>query len=105
MPFLYLKTKGWKTGRLHEIEIWYVEHQGAYYVVSELRERSHWVQNIRHGANVAFRVGATRFEGVGRVVKVENELELTRNVARLMKESYDWSDGLIVELRPKAGAP
>jgi hypothetical protein len=37
--FLYLTTIGWKTGNPHEIEIWFVAHDGRYYVVSELHER------------------------------------------------------------------
>ncbi|PJF41044.1 MAG: hypothetical protein CUN55_12050 [Phototrophicales bacterium] len=45
-PFLYLTTIGWKTQNPHEIEIWFVYHEGCFYLISEKREKSHWVQNL-----------------------------------------------------------
>jgi F420H(2)-dependent quinone reductase len=44
--FLYLSTKGWRTGRQHKIEIWFVSYADKYYVVAERKEKAHWVQNI-----------------------------------------------------------
>ncbi|MBI3116090.1 MAG: nitroreductase family deazaflavin-dependent oxidoreductase [Thaumarchaeota archaeon] len=61
--FLYLTTRGWKSGNSHKIEIWFVEHEGSYYIVSDMREHSHWVQNIRHDSSVTFRVGKKTFTG------------------------------------------
>ncbi len=98
--FLYLTTTGWKTGSPHEIEIWFVTHNGRYYIVSELRERSHWVQNIRHTPTVTFRVGEMTFHGTGRIVEPEAEPELAAVVSALMDAKYEWSDGLMVELIP-----
>jgi hypothetical protein len=46
--FLYVTTKGWKTGKQHGIEIWFVQYNKRYYIMSELLERAHWVQNIIH---------------------------------------------------------
>ena len=54
--FLYLTTKGWKTGRQHRIEIWFVSYAGKYYVISERKEKAHWVQNIVHNSGVIFRM-------------------------------------------------
>jgi hypothetical protein len=45
---LYLTTTGWRTGWKHEIEIWFVQHNGKYYLISEDGYYSHWVQNIEH---------------------------------------------------------
>jgi hypothetical protein len=42
--------------------------------------------------------------GLGRVVDVDDEPELARNVTELMEAKYQWSDGLIVELRPEPGS-
>jgi hypothetical protein len=39
--FLYLTTKGWRTGIQHEIEIWFVFYADKYYVVSERKEKDH----------------------------------------------------------------
>lgn len=99
MPFLYLKTKGWKTGKLHEIEIWYVELNGRFYLVSEKREKSHWVKNILKDPKISFRVGDQVHDGFGRVVD-SKERELASKVRELMNHAYDWSDGLIIELAP-----
>ncbi len=38
---LYLTTTGWKSGRPHEIEIWYTEWEGRYYVVAERGGQAH----------------------------------------------------------------
>ena len=74
--FLYLTTKGWKTGNDHRVEIWFVKHGEKYYVVSETKEHSHWVQNIRHDSSITFRVGKRSFKGFARTLdeKVEPEL-------------------------------
>jgi hypothetical protein len=96
--FLYLRTKGWKTGRQHEIEIWFVDYNGKYYIVSEHRERSHWVKNVLHNPIVSFSVAGREFEGAARAV---NEPGLVAEVSKLMDAKYGWSDGLIVELAPK----
>jgi deazaflavin-dependent oxidoreductase (nitroreductase family) len=102
--YLYLTTNGHKSGRPHEIEIWFVLHAGRYYLVSEKRERSHWVQNIRHTPALVFRVGGQRFNGQGRVVDPGAEPELAAAVRALMNDKYGWSNGLIVELTPTGAA-
>jgi deazaflavin-dependent oxidoreductase (nitroreductase family) len=103
--FLYLTTQGWKSGKPRAIEIWYVEHAGRYYIVSEHRERSHWVQNIQHNPAVTFSVGtqinkSTPTRGTGRVVDPAAEPQLAATVAALMDAKYEWSNGVIVELAP-----
>jgi hypothetical protein len=96
--FLYLSTLGWKTGRQHRIEIWFVEYRGNYYVLSERRRSAHWVQNILHSPAVSFSVAGKDMAGRARVVSKDEAV--ATEVARLMKEKYGWSDGLIVELAP-----
>jgi deazaflavin-dependent oxidoreductase (nitroreductase family) len=102
--YLYLTTTGWKTGDPHTIEIWFVAYDGRYYMVSEHRERSHWVRNIRHNPAVTFRVGTATFRGSGRAVDPAAEPDLAADVSALMDAKYDWSDGLIVELTPEEQA-
>jgi hypothetical protein len=100
--YLYLTTTGWKSGNPHEIEIWYVEGNGAYYLVSEHRERSHWVINIGHQPAISFRIDGHSTNGSGRVVDPEAEPELAAQVCDLMDAKYGWSSGLIVELSPRS---
>ncbi len=98
--FLYLTTTGWKSGQPHEIEIWFVAHDGRYFLVSEHRERSHWVQNIQRHPDVTFRVGDQSFTGTARTVDPQAEPALAAEIVRLMEAKYEWGDGLIVELAP-----
>ena len=99
-PFLYLATTGWKTGRPHEIEIWYGRLDDRYYLISELGERAHWVQNLRREPRVSFRLGDERLAGLARVLDPELEPGQTARVRALFEARYAWSEGLIVELTP-----
>ena len=106
--FLYLTTTGRTTGLPREIEIWYVERAGRYYMVSQGRDRSHWVRNIQRHDRVSFSIG-TRDEPAavreptaakGRPLHDDEPAALVAAVRELMDEKYDWSDGLVVELIP-----
>lgn len=96
--YLYLTTIGWKSQNPHEIEIWFVALQDCFYLISEKRERAHWVQNIQHNPSVTFRVGGKVFTGTARTVDKDDEAELALQIWTLMDEKYKWSSGLIVEL-------
>ena len=98
--FLYLTTKGWKTGKQHKIEIWYVDYNDNYYVMSERRKRAHWVQNIIHDPRVLLTVNETTFEGIARLIDQEKDAKLASHIANLMSTKYKWDRGLIVEIIP-----
>ena len=98
--FLYLTTHGWKTGKEHRIEIWFVEHNKRYYLISERLESAHWVQNIKHDAAISFSINDMIFKGIARIVDQEKEPALAEEVSKLMDTKYKWSKGLIVELTP-----
>ena len=84
LQFLYLTTIGHRTGDPHMIEIWFVQHGRCFYLVSEMRERSHWVQNIRAHPAITFHVGSHTFNGTGRVVDTAAEPALSAAVSALM---------------------
>jgi hypothetical protein len=48
-------------------------------------------------------VDSDKYVGLGRVVDPEDEPELAKKVSELMDAKYQWSDGLIIELRPEPG--
>ncbi len=104
--FLYLTTFGHKSGNPHNIEIWYVEHDGRYYMVSEMRENSHWVKNILKNPQVEFSVGTredknalvAHHHATGRIITLDNEPHIHQTVSAKMDTKYNWSDGLIVEV-------
>ena len=97
--FLYLTTVGWKTGKEHRIEIWYVKRNRKYYVMSELGTSAHWVRNISHNPNISFSINGLNFIGLARIVNSMKETRLAAEVSGLMKVKYKWDQGLIVELK------
>jgi deazaflavin-dependent oxidoreductase (nitroreductase family) len=98
--YLYLTTTGRRSGLPREIEIWFTEHAGHFYIIAEHRERADWVRNIRANPRVRVRVGDRRFEASARPLDDEREPELARTVKALSDAKYGWSDGLIVEIEP-----
>ena len=100
--FLYLTTTGWRSGRPHRIEIWFVEVDGRYYLCSELGERAHWVQNVRRNPNVSVEVQDRTAPARGRVVEPV-ESDLVRRVSTALDAKYGWSNGLLVEIEPLPG--
>jgi hypothetical protein len=97
--FLQLTTKGWKTGQSHKIEIWFVEYENKYYIMSETMERAHWIQNIIHDQHVLFTLKNNTFEGTARIIDKYKEPKLDAEITELMKIKP--VAGLIVELKPK----
>jgi deazaflavin-dependent oxidoreductase (nitroreductase family) len=97
--YLYLTTTGRITGRLREIEIWFAEDGGRFYLVAE-RESANWVRNIQSLPQVKVRVGAAEFNAAARVVHNDREPQLAATVKALFDAKYGWSNGLIVELTP-----
>ena len=61
--FLYLTTKGRKTTRQHTIEIWFVEYNKRYYILSEHKQASDWVQNIIVDPNVSLKIDNKVYKG------------------------------------------
>jgi hypothetical protein len=109
--FLYAITTGWKSGNPHEIEIWFVAHHACFYMVAEMLEKTHWVQNIRHNPAVRLFVGSRTERkaltdadwrpATGRIVDPLTEPELTAQVQALMNQKYNWSTGIIAEIKPE----
>ena len=101
--FFYLTTFGRKSGKPHQIEIWFVKNNDCYYMVNEDPTISDWVKNIQHNSAVMFSVGsrdAESSDGHGRLVDAAAEPELAAAVTALMDAKYQWSSGQIVEIQP-----
>jgi deazaflavin-dependent oxidoreductase (nitroreductase family) len=97
--YLYLTTAGRVTGKPREIEIWFTEHGGHFYLVAE-RESANWVRNIQSQPQVKVRVGDAEFNAIARIVHHDREPQLAVMVKALFDAKYGWSDGLIAELTP-----
>lgn len=80
--------------------IWFVNHGGKYYILSEHGEKADWVQNIKENPNVQFSVGEQTVDGISRLIDSILESEVVAQVSRLMQAKDGWTEGLIVELQP-----
>ena len=100
--YLYLTTRGRKSGRPREIEIWFTQHEGCFYVIAEY-DTSHWIQNVRTHSEVHVRVAGQNFEAGARVLSAETDGDLLRAVQELSRKKYGWGEGTVVELRPVLG--
>jgi deazaflavin-dependent oxidoreductase (nitroreductase family) len=95
-----LTTTGRRSGQPREIEIWFTQRDGRYYLIAEHRERTQWVRNLRAAPSGRVRVGRRAFAARARVVDAKAEPELARSVRTLSEAKYGWGSGLVVELDP-----
>lgn len=78
--YCYLSTRGRVSGRPHRIEIWFALDGATLYLLSGGRERSDWVKNLRHTAEVTVELGGRIFPGAARIVTDEAEDEWARTL-------------------------
>ena len=83
--FCYLTTRGRRTGRPHEIEIWFAVAGDTFYLMSGGGDAADWVRNLRAEPTATLRVGETVWTGRGRVVADGGEAARAR---RLVFDKY-----------------
>ena len=98
LQYLYLTTIGRTTGQPREIEIWFVEYEGRFYILAEHYHKAQWVKNISRNANVRVRIDTERFNATARVLSRDNDEALWLTAQQLAREKYGWGDGLPVEI-------
>jgi deazaflavin-dependent oxidoreductase (nitroreductase family) len=97
--YLYLTTRGRRSGLPREIEIWFTHLRGRFYLIAEYPD-SNWVGNIRAHADVKVRVAGQEYAGQARILSKEQHGELVGEVQALSHQKYGWSDGLVIEIVP-----
>ena len=97
--FCYLRTIGRVTGRPHTIEIWFAAEGQTLYMLSDGRERSDWVKNLKRTPQLTVRIADERFDGLARVVDEGEEDELAR---RLLVTKYERTPGSLSNWRRSA---
>src|SRR5579862_8317880 len=98
--FIYITTTGRTTGLQREIEIWFVEAEGKYYILAEKFHEAHWVRNIAKDPRVRVRLGDRKFEATARALDPERDADTWSRAQDLAREKYGWADGLPVEIVP-----
>lgn len=104
----YVTTTGRKTGRAHEIEIWFVVHDGSLFLMSGGGVRSDWVRNILADRRVRVRIGASHFEAVAEVAPDDVDDQVVRQTMAAKYQSWEpgeplsrWAAAaLVVRVRP-----
>ena len=86
--FCYLTTVGRRTGRPHEIEIWFAALDGRLYMMAGGRMRADWVRNLIRMPGVSVRIRGETRRGTARVLDEEGEPELDARVRRVVAEKY-----------------
>jgi deazaflavin-dependent oxidoreductase (nitroreductase family) len=90
--FCYLTTTGRRTGRPHEIEIWFTAVDTSLYLISGGRDRSDWVKNLQVEPRASVRVGDEQWAVTGRAPMADGD-ERTAAVARLHGKYADQVSG------------
>jgi deazaflavin-dependent oxidoreductase (nitroreductase family) len=89
--FCYLTTTGRRSGRPHEIEIWFVLHGGRLYMISGGGRGSDWVRNLIADERVTVRVDGREFAGTARIVDGSEDEGVARG---MLAEKYQgWRVG------------
>jgi len=76
--YCYLTTTGRKSGKPHEIEIWFGMQENTLYLLSGGGDDSDWVKNLRANSNVTVRIAKHTFPAMARLVEDENEEMMAR---------------------------
>jgi len=100
LEFIYVTTTGRTSGLPREIEIWFVESDGKYYILAEKFRNAHWVLNIEKSPRVRVRLGDRTFDATARVLDPRLDAGTWRMAQNLAREKYGWGDGLPVEIAP-----
>ena len=88
--YCYLTTVGRRSGRPHEIEIWFGVNDRTLYLLSG-SQTSDWVQNLRKNSAVTIRIAKHIFAGTARIVDGKDE---DRTARYLLAEKYqEWEEG------------
>ena len=98
LQFIYVTTTGRVTGKLREIEIWFVESGDKLYILAEHFFKTQWVQNIVRNPRIRVRVGDHECDATARVLDPDIDSAAWHKAQELAREKYGWGEGLPVEI-------
>lgn len=89
--YCYLTTRGRRSGKPHEIEIWFGTAGGSLYLLSGGGEDSDWVKNLKAEPQVSVRIAKQIFDAKARIVTDAAEEAQARRL--LAAKYYKWREG------------
>ena len=90
--FCYLTTTGRKSGKPHEIEIWFGIREGTLYLLSGGGDGADWVKNLRREPAVRVRINSQTTSANARVLR-PNTKEDTAARELLDGKYMGWREG------------
>ncbi len=66
--YIYLTTKGRRTGKKHSVELWFAFAAGKVYLSHE-GEQTDWMKNMAKSDRVAVRIDSLNFEATARIAE------------------------------------
>ena len=105
--YIHVTTIGRKTGKPHEVELWFALADGKIYLSHE-GERTDWMKNAAKNRAVGVKIGSVRFDATAKILKAGSARDAG---AKALYEKYykpatkevidDWfSLSTVVELTP-----
>lgn len=88
--YCYLTTRGRVTGNPHEIEIWFVVHENALYLMSGGMDRSDWVKNLLKDPHVNIRIAGQIFPAFASLL---NDTAVEQVIRTIMADKYNEREG------------
>jgi deazaflavin-dependent oxidoreductase (nitroreductase family) len=88
--YCYLTTRGRVTGKPHEIEIWFVVHENALYLMSGGGTNSDWVKNLLKEPQVTLRIAGQTFAALASIL---NDARVEGQVRMKMATKYNEIEG------------
>jgi hypothetical protein len=107
--FAYLTTKGRKTGKNHEVELWFALANDRIYLSHE-GEFTDWMKNLTKNSTVSLKIGPENFQGEAVLTQMGSENREAGKQA-LYEKYYgpatketldDWFElSTVIEIAPK----
>lgn len=101
--FCHLTTTGRRTGRSHEIEIWYARAGDTLYLLAGGGRTSDWVRNLEADHRVEVRIGERTRPGVARILDGPDVADEAETARTLVFDKYQPRyDGDLLEWRARS---
>jgi len=107
--FAYLTTKGRKSGKDHEVELWFALYDGKIYLSHE-GKHTDWIKNLLKNGIVKLKIGSENLQGQARLAPL-GSLEREAGMRALYGKYYgpatketlnDWFElSSVIEINPK----
>lgn len=101
--FCYLTTTGRRSGKPHEIEMWFARDGDTLYLLAGGGRSSDWVRNVEADHRVGVRLGDESHEAVGRLLDRADDADEAERARTIVFEKYQPQyEGDLLEWRERS---